>query len=103
MEFVRWHRGIFYEFHLCAAFCRVPLAHQAGADIAKFSVVLTHGSDCHSQRFNPLLVVEQRGLGMAGQSHPYRSDCHRMKTFLGRIIAVSDGAGQGVIVSKRGV
>jgi hypothetical protein len=30
-------------------------------------------------------------------------DCHKMKMFLGRIITVSDGAGQSVTVSKRRV
>jgi hypothetical protein len=34
---------------------------------------------------------------------PVGSDCLNMKTFVGRIVTVSDGAGRDVTVSKWGV
>ncbi len=42
------------------------------------------------------------GFGVAGQSDPQESECHNMKTFLGRIVTLLDSAGQCVIVSKWG-
>jgi hypothetical protein len=62
------------------------------------------GSNCHSQHLDPLLRGQTKRFGGGSDSQtPVGSDCHRMKTFVGRIITVSDGAGRSVTVSKQGV
>ncbi len=58
-----------------------------------------------SQRtFSPTFKGSNRTVwGWSDSPTPVGSDCHKMKTFVGRIITVSDGAGQSVTVSKQGV
>ncbi len=41
--------------------------------------------------------------GWSDSLTPMGSNCHRMETFLGRIVTVSDGAGRSVTVSKQGL
>jgi hypothetical protein len=55
---------------------------------------IDRGSDCYSQHLDPLLRVRTERFG-----------CGRtvMKTFVGRIVTVPDGAGRNVTVSKWGV
>ncbi len=64
--------------------CPAACWPQAEQRIAKFSVVLTHRSDYHSQRFDPLLRgrTEQFG-GWRDSPTPVESECHNVKTFLG--------------------
>ncbi len=71
--------------------------------MAKFSVVSTHGWECHSQYLDHLFGVKLNGLGRPNSPTSIGSDFHKMKTVLGLIITVSDGTGQSVTVSMRGV
>jgi hypothetical protein len=49
-----------------------PAVPQAEQRIAKFPVVLTHGSECHRQRLDTLLRrVKLSAWGVARQSDPY--------------------------------
>ncbi len=63
-----------------------------------------NGSDCHSQRLDPLLRGRTERFGCGRTVWPLRgTNCLNMKTFVGRIITVSDGAGWSVTVSNWGV
>ncbi len=67
-----------------------PAGLQVEQRIAKFSVVPTHRSVCHSQNLDPLL---------RGQTDQFV--CPKM--FLGRIVLELDGARGSVTFSTRGV
>ena len=64
---------------------------------------IVRGSDCHIEHLDPLLRVELSGLGWSDSPTPVGSDCLKMKTFVGRIVTVSDSAGRSVTVSNWGV
>ncbi len=82
---------------------RCPASSQAEQRIAKFSVVLTHGSECHSQHFDPLLRGRTERFGVAGKSDPIGVGLSQMKMFLGCIVTVMDGGGRSPTMSNRGV
>jgi hypothetical protein len=65
---------------------------------------IVRGSDCHSQRLDPLLRGQTERFGGGRTVRPLWgrivSVCKRL---WGRIVTVSDSAGRSVTVSKRGV
>ncbi len=63
---------------------------------------IVRGSDCYSQRLDPFLRGQtERFWVWSDCPTPVGSDCLNMKTFVGRIVTVSDGAGWSVTVSKQ--
>jgi hypothetical protein len=66
---VRWHVAVFYKHHLCAVF-RIFAPFPAGAQntVVWFLLDSTHGSKCHSWRFDQILGVELSSFGVAKQS-----------------------------------
>ncbi len=95
---VKFSRVAQRRFLTAPSVCRrlnCPLTCQAKQRMGR----IVRGSDRHSQRLEPLLRGRTEWFGWG----PVGSDCLNMKTFVGRIVTVSDGAGRSVTVSNWGV
>jgi hypothetical protein len=107
---LRWRSAIFYKRHLCVIARTVPYPTGRSREwVGLYVGRIVHGSDCTWVGLSqPTFRPTSKGSNWAvwvwsDCPTPVGSDCLNMKTFVGQIITVSDGAAQSVTVSNWGV